>query len=345
MKKLSLFILMGMALLFGDKAFAFRFGVTTDLTTGVSTLTVPGTIEVAESTRTEVVGFRVKGGTVTALTITANKFIGSASDLTNIATAAFNAIGVDTASLRTDVNSAISRANAVAIATAALVTSTSSLQTQINTLGSSTSSLRTDLTSTISRADSVAIATGALVTSTSSLRTDLTSVISRADAVAISTGNIVASTTSLQSQIDSIQAGVLPIIVSTNIAKDAVTHIGNSAAGTLGPNTNVASLSFTTTGSTVVILATWSGAWTVDGSNNANITVQVDRGGSTIAGARGECRAGGLGTSSVYGCAIPIMVVDTPVAGTYTYNLTYNLIAGSAVSTGGYSLIAYELKR
>lgn len=113
---------------------------------------------------------------------------------------------------------------------------------------------------------------------------------------------------------------------------------GGSAGRTTG--TNITSVSITTLGGPVVILANVALGVTVSGGN---ITVEVDvvRGSTNISGAQSFAS---VNTSATCVLAYPIMAIDTPTAGTYTYNLIYTVVQGTFSVIDFYSLQAIELR-
>jgi trimeric autotransporter adhesin len=114
----------------------------------------------------------------------------------------------------------------------------------------------------------------------------------------------------------------------TTVSLSAVTQVQASvASNSFDLPQTITTQAITTTGGTVLIYAVASIA------NGGGITVCVTRGGTAITG-------GTQGNEGQSGATFPIICVDTPSAGTYTYNFTCT--GSSTVSK--YSLVLVELK-
>lgn len=134
-------------------------------------------------------------------------------------------------------------------------------------------------------------------------------------------------------------AAIYPI-TTAQIAANAITQaVASSSSGTAGSlTTSIASKSITTTGGTVLVLATASlqqGAASGIGGD-----VFVQRGTTNFAGNFMTFNINGS-TSNVSGNTQPtIMAIDTPAAGTYTYNF----FADFPATISRFSLVLIELK-
>lgn len=127
-----------------------------------------------------------------------------------------------------------------------------------------------------------------------------------------------------------------------NLASGDITQVASS---TLTSNADgsrtITTKAITTTGGTVLILASVSIGLST--TTSGGITAVVTRGGTAIPGATGS--NSNVNTAGSNGALeATIMAVDTPAAGTYTYQFTYD-ITGSSPSLTAYSLILVELKK
>lgn len=117
------------------------------------------------------------------------------------------------------------------------------------------------------------------------------------------------------------------ITTAALLANSISQAVGNSASPSAVQSTTITSQAITTTGGTIIILASAS----ID--NGTGIIFSIDRGGTKV------LTGGNLG---VLRSEVSLVGFDTPAAGTYTYNFKYNNSGGSAAS---YSLALIELKK
>jgi len=131
-----------------------------------------------------------------------------------------------------------------------------------------------------------------------------------------------------------------------------LTQTQSSVSGTLSLTwTTATSKSITTTGGKVLLLGslTMSGQAALAGTGyDWDIIVGIKKSTDTDPSAGWVSR---LNISQVAEngtptrvSTLPVMIVDAPVAGTYTYQLIYNVSAGTSTSVSYYSLQAIELK-
>lgn len=136
-------------------------------------------------------------------------------------------------------------------------------------------------------------------------------------------------------------------ISTPDFRANAVTQQQTSASGSVVTNTTITSKSITTIGGPVLIVASASldGVnGTILGQSQAYLQTSVDRGGTAIPGATQEMLIRGYlttGSQQIFPCSI--MAVDTPAAGTYTYNFNY-ANGGGFTSVNEYSLVLIELR-
>lgn len=136
-------------------------------------------------------------------------------------------------------------------------------------------------------------------------------------------------------------------ITTAKLATNAVTQSVSAGLGNAVQSTSIRSVSITTTGGLVLVMATASinvTASTVTGASQADISVSVDRDGSGIAGGNQKVSIRGLASTSVTnGLPATILTLDNPSAGSHTYNLKYDSVSGG-ISVSTNSLVLVELK-
>lgn len=139
--------------------------------------------------------------------------------------------------------------------------------------------------------------------------------------------------------------------VSTpDLRANAVTQIGYVGSGTSSDLTALDTRTITTIGGPVLIMASaaLSGnpSSSVLGAFNVNTELRVTRGGTSITGGASSAWVSFPAASSHAQVLNPVVItVDTPAAGTYTYNLTYAISAGTVNGVSSYGFTVVELRR
>lgn len=127
-----------------------------------------------------------------------------------------------------------------------------------------------------------------------------------------------------------------------------ISQVQSSVSGaTSDLGTTITTKSITTTGGSVLILAAVTISASQVGSGSSfffSLSTDVTRGGTSIPGGKTRVEAASSATN-IFRASPTIVAVDTPAAGTYTYNFTYSVDTGTSPSVGNYSLILVELKQ
>lgn len=122
-----------------------------------------------------------------------------------------------------------------------------------------------------------------------------------------------------------------------------ITQVASSANTASVHGTDITTASITTTGGSVLI-AGFANILMTGISGLTGVHIDITRDNTAITG--GVSKVGtnlGAGTAIQTYC-IPVMVIDTPAAGTYTYKMSYIVQSGSFNALAGYSLQLVELK-
>ena len=121
-------------------------------------------------------------------------------------------------------------------------------------------------------------------------------------------------------------------ITYSNIAANAFSNIVSSTSGTSSDQSNsIVSKSITTVGGKVLLIASIF----YTGTATATETFSITRGGTSIGGGTTQ-----LSTLNTKNYSITMVVLDTPVAGTYTYKLTHT----NTGTINNYTFIAMEVR-
>lgn len=131
-------------------------------------------------------------------------------------------------------------------------------------------------------------------------------------------------------------------ISTVDLRANAVTQIQSSTNTASSHGTDITTVTITTTGGKVLLMA-FANINVSASSNNAGVSVDITQGNTAITGGRSVANLGG-GITGTQQFTLHVCVVDSPVAGTYTYKFSYTIQNGSFVSLSGYSLQAIELK-
>jgi len=134
-------------------------------------------------------------------------------------------------------------------------------------------------------------------------------------------------------------------VTTSLLAANAVTQYNNANSGVpaWSSGTTLDTVTITTTGGPVIILATASVAVTTSGGT-ANVRYGVSEDNSAIAGGNQESDWSGLGGNPTI--AFAIATVSSPAAGSHTYKAGYSFNSGGAFSSSPYhNLVVFELKR
>lgn len=197
-------------------------------------------------------------------------------------------------------------------------------------------------------ADGTVSATGAFNLNSHKI-TNLTNGSSAQDAVAftqLSSGNAITAGGIASATITTTQIASATILTG-NIASGAVTQVQSSTSGASADKTTIITTkSITTTGGAVLIMATATLGGSQAGSGAsffADMSTAVTRGGTSIVGARTRAEFASSAANAFFS-PHTIVAVDTPTAGTYTYNFTYELDSGTSPTIASYSLVLVELK-
>lgn len=140
-----------------------------------------------------------------------------------------------------------------------------------------------------------------------------------------------------------IRAGAVTAAKMTLTTGD-ITQVQTSASQTSSHGTDLTTVTITTTGGKVLLQGTASITVVANGSGAAGVYLCITNGNSSITGAVNIANVSGVSAGSTQQFSIPVMVVDSPAAGTITYKLSYIINTGTFNSTYSYSLTAVELK-
>lgn len=132
------------------------------------------------------------------------------------------------------------------------------------------------------------------------------------------------------------------------ISANAISQALSSSNGTSTDRTTTATTQvITSTGGPIIITAYVNVSVTTQTSGvtgTCAVTMSVTRGGTSITGGTAACQTT-TGTNGQLQLFTPaLQIIDTPTAGSYTYNLTY-VTVGTSPSLNSYSLVLVELKR
>lgn len=133
---------------------------------------------------------------------------------------------------------------------------------------------------------------------------------------------------------------------TAQVAAHAITQVQSSVSGSSADQfTTITTQAITTTGGPVIILAQADVNGVASGAGIYSFTVAVTRGGTSVVGGESVTSQTGLGTLATFNIGTNITAIDTPAAGTYTYNFTYVLTTGTSPAIARYSFVLLELKR
>lgn len=137
-------------------------------------------------------------------------------------------------------------------------------------------------------------------------------------------------------------------ITTAQLATNAISQLVNSASGTASyTGTQATSKTITTTGGTILVMGTLSGFINSTGGSSPTdvINASLNRGGVALVGGQaqqGISYTGASGGRTAY-FGVPLIGMETPSAGTYTYTLDYN--PNTNVTISSYQLVVLELKK
>lgn len=204
---------------------------------------------------------------------------------------------------------------------------TSAIQTQLNTLTSNQANYLPLSGGTMS--GQINMGSNKIISTTGGTNTGEVITYNQSNSVNGSTANSGGS-------VGSVTQGT---ISTPDFRTNAVTNIQNTGSGTSGGllSTTALSRTITTIGKPVLILATLSRQYS---GGTPLVDVNISRGSSAVLG--GETQVGA--PAGAPGITATIVCMETPAAGTYTYNLSYLDVAGTGGSTISSSLIVVELR-
>lgn len=138
-------------------------------------------------------------------------------------------------------------------------------------------------------------------------------------------------------------------ISTPDFRTNAVTNIQSSVTSTSFHGTDITTITITTIGKPVLLVASASLSVTPTSGPPSLIGVSIDitRDTTGIVGGEALENRNLSGTSAYSGnqtISLGVTVIDTPTAGTYTYRLSYTMQNGSFSSAPRYSLQAIELR-
>jgi hypothetical protein len=134
-------------------------------------------------------------------------------------------------------------------------------------------------------------------------------------------------------------------VSTAQLSANAVTQaVASGSTGGTDLGTTIATRSITTSGGAVLIMAS-ANLQTTTGGSGAQVTAVVTRGGTAITGNQSQYFYSPAAT--IVNETVSIVCVDTPAAGSYTYNFTCAVTSGSGSTptVNMYSIVLVELKR
>lgn len=134
-------------------------------------------------------------------------------------------------------------------------------------------------------------------------------------------------------------------ISTPDFRANAVSQIQSTSSGSSSSLlTGIGSKTITVTTGTVLIFAQASMNFLASGGGVYTFNVSLTRGATSLSGGQSTYSQAGLGASAAQLIGVSQIAVDTPGAGTFTYNFTYNTSAGSSYAVANFSLILIEIK-
>lgn len=138
-------------------------------------------------------------------------------------------------------------------------------------------------------------------------------------------------------------------ISTPDIRDNACTEFAQNGVGSLATGTTITSCQITTQGGDVLIMGMASLQMKTPGSIGFQIetSLSIDREGTALTGGRSYSYTdmGNAAGNSTQTSDHKVFVIDSPAAGTYTYNLRYTVHNGTFDTVATFNLVAVELKK